>query len=178
MNTTQTPSEQWNLSNTSGYIFNKGRYPDLKVSLSNSGLPVALYTIHPINRIYQFICCILIQHFINMLLFLIECPNSTAICRFDPKSNYTHGIKEQRELRGRLTEHVKTVSTDPHHPLHNRYTDPDFIKTIVGEDETMNDFLRRFKNGWGGYSDLTFMANLLNIEFRMIKGADQESLNT
>jgi hypothetical protein len=43
-------------------------------------------------------------------------------CRFDTLSRNTHGSKEQKELRKRLITHVKLVHTDPHHPLHQRYT--------------------------------------------------------
>jgi hypothetical protein len=98
-----------------------------------------------------------------------------SIAHFDAASIFSHGINVQRNLRVSIIEHVKGVFLSQFHELHKTYTDQDFQNTVLGEDQTMEDFYERIQNGWGGYSDLNYISNLLNIEFRVLKAKDAQS---
>lgn len=101
-----------------------------------------------------------------------------AISHFDAASFFSHGAKIQLNLRESIFTHVEEVILSPLHELHKLYTNPDLQASFLGADQTIQDFFNRTKSGWGGFSDLPFFSNLLNIEFRVLKAQDAQCAKT
>jgi ribonuclease HI len=94
-----------------------------------------------------------------------------AICRFDLFSNYTDGGNNHLTLRRKTVFHIKRVLAEHTHPLHAKYTEAGFMANIISNNDTLENLYDRINDygkGWGGYSDLPFISDLLNIEFRVL----------
>jgi len=92
-----------------------------------------------------------------------------AICKFIPSFNYTDENRNHLKLRLQLIQHLKDVYQNPHHALHQTYTNENFKSMIFLNNDNLEDFLERYarhstEEGWGGLSDSIFMADLLNIK--------------
>jgi hypothetical protein len=104
-----------------------------------------------------------------------------AICGFDFYSKYTDAGTNHITLRRKVVFHIRRVYADPTHRLHEKYTEEGFLGNITNNNGSIENLCERINattTGWGDYSDLPFISDLLNIEFRVLNKFRQENTFT